>query len=133
MPDTSFASLVLTLYTRSSARDSRNEWTASTDKLGILSYVSVQVFESIGGVHYSSTACRELGSSTFVHLPSTNVSFSLSSFNVTIQPLPLAPAAFIATLNHGALSVVRSWEARVHDVKLAVEDLRKSMRAAPGS
>lgn len=132
-PYTNFTFIFLTLYTRSSARDSRHEWTSLTEKLGILSYVSIQVFESIGGAHYSSTACRKLGSSTFLHLPSTNILFSLSLFNIAVQPLPLAPAAFIATPNHGALSAVRSWKGQVYDAKLAVEDLRKSVRVAQNS
>lgn len=122
----------LTLYTRSSSRDSRHKWMASTDKLGILSYVSVQGFDSIGGAaHYSSTVCRKLGSSTFLHLPSTNILFSLSSFNISVQPLPLAPAVSLAALNNGTFSVLRLWETQVHDVKLAVEELFKSMKAHP--
>ena len=93
--------VVLTMYTKSGAKGSKHEWAANTNKLGILSYVSTQLFTSIGGTHFSSVTCPMLDCATFLHLPATHVLFSLAPFDILTQPLPLTTAAFITALGPG--------------------------------
>jgi hypothetical protein len=116
--------VVLTMYMKSGAKTSKHKWTANTDTLGILSYVSTQLFVSIGGTHFSSVACQQLDCATFLHLPATHILFSLAPFDILTQPLPLTTSAFITALGPGPSSLLKTWQSQALEAADAVEALR---------
>jgi hypothetical protein len=118
------------MYTKSGAKASKHEWAADTDKLGILSYVSAQLFVSIGGTHFSSVACPKLDCATFLHLPATHILFSLAPFDILTQPLPLTTTAFITALGPGPYSLLRNWQQQGSAAAGAVDELRRILKTA---
>lgn len=71
----------------------RHEWMEHTDQLGTISYISVQVYAPVGGRSFSSVACRDLDCATFLHVSAAHIIFSLASYSISKQSLPLSGAS----------------------------------------
>jgi hypothetical protein len=118
------------MYTKSSAKAAKHEWTSHAENLGDLSNIGLQVFMPIGGANFTSIACAQLDCATFILLPASNIIFSLASFPIKTQPLPFAElSASIASLCAVSWNLFKAWQVRADEIGDAVVELRKALKA----
>jgi len=82
--------LVVAMYTNSGARGSKHESINSVSKVGIPSYVMVQVFCPSHGSAHSSLAFQPLQAVTFIRIPASHILFSFAGLSLTFSRISLA-------------------------------------------
>jgi len=82
--------VVVAMYTNSGARGSKHEPINSVSKVGIPSYVMVQVFCPSHGSAHSSLAFQPLQAATFIHIPASHILFSFAGLSLTFSHISLA-------------------------------------------
>lgn len=122
-------SLVMAIYTKSSAKAAKHEWTPKVHDVGAISYVSIQVYAPVGGRNFSSIACHELDCSTFLHLPAAHVLFSLASYTIDKHTLPLSgPAAWIIHICPASADIFKGWQNMRDEVASATRALKSALK-----
>ncbi|KAH9849428.1 hypothetical protein C2E23DRAFT_737305, partial [Lenzites betulinus] len=123
---------ILTMYSKSDARGSRHEHVTEVDNVGILSYVAVEVFVFSHNSTYSSLACPQLGTSTILRFPPTQVLFSFVSCKNTIKlaeiTTPDGSTLTLATLCDYSAAILDQLQDRRHEVACAVKGLSKLVK-----
>lgn len=119
---------VITMYTKTDAKGAKHEWIASTDQLGALSNISLQVFSPTGRGRFTSIACPDFGDSTFLHLPMTHIIFSLASFPIQVQPMPFELASSLISLCPTSQALFVSWQSQAEPLEAAVNQLQGFLR-----
>jgi len=96
----------------------------------------MSVFEltPIGGPSFSSIACRELDCATYLHLPASQILFSLATYHINQQQLPLSGASSsLFTLCPESWSLFKKWYSVGPQVAAAVHllgvDVKKRTQA----
>lgn len=129
----SFATLVLTMYTKSDGRGAKHDWTESATSMGALSYLSLQVYAPFFGANYTTAACPRLGGlATFVHVPPTHLVFSLAPFRaaIKVEKQTLADGAMLntASLCTEAEKILLAFTKRKHTVGACITQLCKTLK-----
>ena len=100
-----------------------------TNHIGGISYLSIQVYSAVGGHSYSSVACHDLDCVTFLHVSTPHIIFSLASYSVNKQSLPLSGiSSAIIYLCPDAHTLVRTWQANGSAVAAAVHNLQAALK-----
>ena len=96
----------------------------SVQAVGAISYVSLQAYAPVGGPSFSSIACRELDCATYLHLPASQILFSLATYHINLQQLPLSgPSSSLVTLCPESWSLFKKWYSVGPEVAGAVHSL----------
>ena len=82
--------VVVAMYTNSGTCGSKHESIDSVTKVGILSYVMVQVYCHSHGSAYSSLFFQPLQAAAFIHVPASHILFSFAGLSSTFSRISLA-------------------------------------------
>ncbi|KAH9933100.1 hypothetical protein B0H21DRAFT_835847 [Amylocystis lapponica] len=121
---------VVTMYSKSDGRGMNHDWLPSTHSLGVPSYVNIQVYSALSGTTtYSSLACKELGSTTFLRIPRTHIIFSLASSAKSIKKgnlaMPDGTNFETVMLDLFSAGLMETLQGRATQIAQAVKDLKK--------
>ncbi|KZV71006.1 hypothetical protein PENSPDRAFT_685015 [Peniophora sp. CONT] len=127
---------VITMYTNSGAKNASHDHIPTITSVGTPSYVYVQVFVWTYGNVFSSIACPQLHTSTFMRVPRTHLIMSLArdrSLNSEKVIIPGSRPLVHITLGAWSFGVERYLRTREDDIVCAVRALLKKQRDAKSS
>ena len=118
---------VITMYSKTDGQGAKHEWVDSSQSLGTLSYVAVQIFAHMFGSNYGSIACHTLSCETFAHVPQTHVVVALGSYQTGIKTREVTAQDGTeyteATVSSAVRDLLTTLESRRVDVNASIREL----------
>lgn len=131
-PHCSHATLVVTIYTKTAAKNAKHGWIPEVTSLGAVSNVGIQVCIPFNGNLFTTVACPKLGCATFLLVPATQVLFSLSPSVPGKQQISTGRGHkfTLVTFEQSSIELYARWVDRTHEVADAIASLRKVLASA---